>query len=713
MVPIKRLFYLSIILFSAALHTSAAHAQWVQTNGPYGGSVFSITHLGNNIFIVTTGGVFESTDQGSSWRLSKNGFPDGDYATGLTTCGSDIFAGTYNHGVFRSTDSGISWISASVGLPDSFYVSRLEASNLLVFASNSYYFYVSSNHGNDWRLMDTNLTKFSSPRTMYSLDSITYVAGSWITQTTDDGLSWGVTAIPPSDSTWDITSMANIGEIMFAGDGQLGVLRSTDHGKTWDRFTNGLPNHPQFTWLASIGNVLLAGMDNGGVYRSIDSARSWQLASTNLPVGGSMALESNGTELLAGFYELGIFRSFDSGKTWTECSQGLGNPIVNVITSIDDTTIVGTNTGVFLSTDIGRSWQPESNGLTDYNIGSLFVDGDSLYAGLRDMSYPPLFVSADRGRNWSSHDQNFGLDNMNIRAILRSHANLIACGEPLGGYGIFTLTGTQPEWFESGVNIGPRTISFYGMINIGERLIAATNNLTYISTNDGFTWTQSANGLDDSLQIVVSAIGSAGKITFIYCSTDSFKTNLGIYSSTDYGLSWYPTSDTAFPSRGKVTCFTSTGDTLFAATDSLGIFLTTDDGAHWINENLGLGDSNVLSLAVQGNELLAGTASSGVWRRPLAEMIPSLRVASTNQPSEAISVYPDPASSIVTVSCPDIIGTTEASLISENGATVWHRAITTNGQPFLLDLSGVANGAYRMNFVNGGITQSTKIVLQR
>ena len=68
---------------------------------------------------------------------------------------------------------------------------------------------------------------------------------------------------------------------------------------------------------------------------------------------------------------------------------------------------------------------------------------------------------------------------------------------------------------------------------------------------------------------------------------------------------------------------------------------------------------------------------------------------------------------MVTVSCPDIVGRAEASLVSETGATIWHRTITTDGQPFQLDLTGVANGAYRLELQAGGASQTSKIVLQR
>ena len=160
----------------------------------------------------------------------------------------------------------------------------------------------------------------------------------------------------------------------------------------------------------------------------------------------------------------------------------------------------------------------------------------------------------------------------------------------------------------------------------------------YVSTDDGLTWNLSDNGFNDPEQILVWAIGAVGSTAIVYCTPNGNGPTLGIFESDDFGTSWHHALDTLFPSRGKVTSFTSVGNTLFAATDSLGVFLTTDNGTSWISENLGLGDSDVISLAVQGNELLAGTASSGVCRRPLAEMIPSASVASGKQSVDTISV---------------------------------------------------------------------------
>ncbi len=63
-----------VLFFLSLMHAGVAHAQWVQTNGPYGGMINSFAVSGTNLFAGTGGGgVFLSTNNGTSWT-----------ATGLT-----------------------------------------------------------------------------------------------------------------------------------------------------------------------------------------------------------------------------------------------------------------------------------------------------------------------------------------------------------------------------------------------------------------------------------------------------------------------------------------------------------------------------------------------------------------------------------------------------------------------------------------------------
>ena len=63
------------------------------------------------------GGVYRSTNNGSSWTLTSNGLPfanEPGYSLAINSSG-EVFAGT-NGGVYRSTDNGSRWTLANNGL---------------------------------------------------------------------------------------------------------------------------------------------------------------------------------------------------------------------------------------------------------------------------------------------------------------------------------------------------------------------------------------------------------------------------------------------------------------------------------------------------------------------------------------------------------------------------------------------------------------------
>jgi hypothetical protein len=69
---------------------------------------------GGNIFAGTRGGVFLSTNNGTSWTTVSAGITD-TMIYSLAVAENEIFAGT-DDGVFISTDNGTSWTAVATGL---------------------------------------------------------------------------------------------------------------------------------------------------------------------------------------------------------------------------------------------------------------------------------------------------------------------------------------------------------------------------------------------------------------------------------------------------------------------------------------------------------------------------------------------------------------------------------------------------------------------
>jgi ligand-binding sensor domain-containing protein len=96
-------------------------------------SVSAFAVSGGNIFAGTGGGVFLSTNNGTSWIAVNSGLTDTNVLS-LAVSGGNIFAGTAG-GVFLSANSGTSWTAVNSGVPVNTIVNSLAVSDSDIFAS--------------------------------------------------------------------------------------------------------------------------------------------------------------------------------------------------------------------------------------------------------------------------------------------------------------------------------------------------------------------------------------------------------------------------------------------------------------------------------------------------------------------------------------------------------------------------------------------------
>ena len=73
----KNIFRFLFVVFSLFISTISLHAQWVGASGQGGGAIaFAVS--GANIFAGTWGGVFLSTNNGTSWTAASTGLTKTD-----------------------------------------------------------------------------------------------------------------------------------------------------------------------------------------------------------------------------------------------------------------------------------------------------------------------------------------------------------------------------------------------------------------------------------------------------------------------------------------------------------------------------------------------------------------------------------------------------------------------------------------------------------
>jgi len=121
-----------VVVFCLLTTTNPLHAQWIQTNGPGGGIVLSFAVSGTNLFAGTGGGVFLSTNNGTSWTEVNSGLTNPDVLA-LAVSGTNLLAGTNGGGVFLSTNNGTSWTEVNSGLTTP-HVKALAVSGTNLFA---------------------------------------------------------------------------------------------------------------------------------------------------------------------------------------------------------------------------------------------------------------------------------------------------------------------------------------------------------------------------------------------------------------------------------------------------------------------------------------------------------------------------------------------------------------------------------------------------
>jgi hypothetical protein len=313
-------------IFSLTLASSSAIAQWMKSNGPYGGThVISLSVSGMNISAWTSdSGVFRSTDNGTTWMAENTGlFSAGcDFAMS----GANIFAVT-SDSVFHSTDNGATWSATSTQLPTGSILpySFAESGTNLFVGTVDNGVYRSNDYGASWTSCPYTLGCPCDGSIAASGTNIFVWTGiSSVIFSPDNGVSF---TLPfnnglPEDADANVLLLAAIGTNVFAATSADGVLRSTDNANNW----TGVPGLPNFTSFAATGAELFAGTDNG-VFLSTDNGASWTPVCIGLPNTNITSLVVSGTNL---------FAATDSNGLWQRPLSDFGTAAVSPVATIQN-----------------------------------------------------------------------------------------------------------------------------------------------------------------------------------------------------------------------------------------------------------------------------------------------------------------------------------------------------------------------------------------
>jgi photosystem II stability/assembly factor-like uncharacterized protein len=368
------------------------------------------------------GGVFKSTNQGTSWT------PVFDRVDAMMSIGdlavspsnpNIVWAGTgepnnrqsssWGDGVYRSIDGGRTWTPA--GLSETRHIGRIVA-----HPANPNIAYVAA-VGHLWG---------SNPE-------------RGVFKTSDGGNTWTkVLYIDEHTGATDIVMDPDNPETLFAamyqrqrkawgfngGGAGSGIYRTRDGGATWTKLASGLPSGD----LGRIGldifrgdtrivyAVVEAAGREGGVYRSGDGGDVWVLSSTLNPRPMYYSQIRTDPKDRNRLYLLGSNRGFyvsdDGGRTFRDVFSAVHSEDHALWIDPDDTNhlIVGGDGGVSISWDRGLTWLFRDNLPIGqfYEISADMQDPYTICGGLQDNGHWCV-PSATRNRHGIANRDSFNI----------------------------------------------------------------------------------------------------------------------------------------------------------------------------------------------------------------------------------------------------------------------------------------------------------------
>ena len=606
----------------------------------------------NNIFVGTAGGgVFKSTNKGTSWTAVTENLPNLTITkVAMSAANSNVvYAGTgdtfandgVGDGIYKSTNAGSSWTRLSSTENDNFKY----ASNIIVNPANADHVVIATKEG---------VFYSTNGGASFSNSSLNNINVTYLEQKIGD-FSTQYAASYTTNSDGDVTAS--------------GIYRSTNSGQTWTKTYDMGTSSKRMTIAVAESNtavayVLSEGASNGKgyLYKTTNSGASWsalnqtgsfknvfQTHGTNSNGGQGWYDQSltvnplNSNEIYVGGIDL--YRATVSGSnvSLTRITHGYSwSPDAGVtpLVHVDQHAAVSIKTGassfeMFFGND-GGFYRTSNSGSSFFN-GTDGLRNVQFYSAQKHPSQYKFaagaqdngtFVSGTNPGNtsdWGSFK--IGGDGFGV-VWNQGNSNQVIGGSQFGNLSRSTNGGSSFGSMSKSWSTGSGNAPFINVIghstSNNSRLVFSASNKTHISNNFGASWTavnlpranyvnrRATNVLSPANANVIWVADAVGKL--------SSGTLLGVFRSTNGGSSF---TETTVPTELQSGAWFASGFAAHPTDDNTGYLLmgvagkphvlrTTNGGSSWtdISNNNGFPDVVTYCLAVNPNntnELWAGT----------------------------------------------------------------------------------------------------------
>ena len=590
----KKIFTFFCITILALLATNL-FGQWSVVTGIYGGDIKCIINgaTANTLYCGTSNGVFVSTNNGGNWTRINTGLPnDNGTVQSLFLKDTLLYAAVYfgnnnnNNNVYYSGISNINWTILDAGVPNNRNFSGL------AIMGDSIYLGTTDNgvYWNKLSVVDAWTQQAPGNNNVRALivDTIgrdtLYVAtagGSGVylrTPTTAWAGKAGITG-------GSVNCLLLDADTLWAGSSTNGVWRCGRNNHIWGAQNTGLtPVNVQA--LAMNGTTIFAGCNNNAIWSSNLTANlSWNRVSTGLVSTTQnivcLAIGSTSTDIFAGS-PWGLFYS-GNGTSWSTAVTGMSNISLTDISNHTFAVYGGklyaiTNRGgVFESTDNGVSWAARNTGLLSYDVKSITLNTNGLFAG----TTAGVFYSSD-GINWTQRN------------------------------------GTFPTYISNYANIR-------AIVGRNDTVYMATDSIVYMTNDNGISWIKIMSGLP-SRGFDTKGMALNGSYLFVVSE------NLSIWRSPVNNHKWTPVIPPAIPSNGlAIRGIHAYAGKIYIGTRWVGSWMSPDNGVTWVDINnnqpdfqpyLFIGDGNTLISKLINNQGQQVSFDAGLnWARLSSENI--------------------------------------------------------------------------------------------
>lgn len=634
---------------------------------PIGGDAGRLTFIRfmpgnvNTIFIGTgAGGLWTSTDAGSTWSTNTNGLEVlgcSDLAINPTNTNimylatGDIDAGdTHSTGVLKSTDGGVTWAPTALTFSVSSQrrIGRLLINPLnpnILFAATSVGIYRTNNGGANWALVKSGNFKDmeyrpSDTSTVYAVTSSQFfrsttggnTSASFV-QVTSGLATTGarmVVSVTPADPNY-VYILRSASDNSFGG-----VYRSTNSGTNFSLRSN-TPNifgwDPDGTdsggqgWYDIACGVSPTDKEEitcGGVntWKSLDGGATWFL-NTHWYGGGAPYVHADlhaveyvsGTTCYLG-HDGGISRTTDGGNTWTTINGQMNIAQIYRIGQSSTTANYVLSGHQDNGTNLlnGTVWKEVYGG----DGADCFVDWSNNNTMVESYVYGDFNLSNNGGNSWTSITNGLTGTGAWVAPIIQSPhvATTYYCGYQQ----VFKSTNKGTNWTQMGTLSSSGQILYLAAASSNSLVLyAATSGALYKTTNGGTSWSNISSGLPTGSAQITRMVVDNTDAANVFVTFSGYSASNKVFKTNDGGTNW--TNISAGLPNLPVNCIIYTNnsnDAIYVGTD-VGVYYRDGSMSSWTPFMTGLPNVivNDFEIFYPTNKLRAGTYGRGVWQSDL------------------------------------------------------------------------------------------------